>query len=567
MTVTEFVTKCDALKRKWRVRDKKITDWYDILLMKDELAQTGMESVTSNDPKTGYNLAKHLLTSSIIAHKVDIEDLTPEEISATSQLERFFAKRWMAEENHYRRTGRKGFKEELISLMLATGWYFVFSMVTNNRIWTEVWSPAEVYPDFGDEGLVEVAHIYPMTPAQANRKVKLQDWEVTRPFTTNTKLYDYWGYDNDGDLVNGIVLGRDFVKPLEKDFHLNNLMQKLGEPTIPVFASPIGGLPDRGSIITNENWQKNFGESIVATNEEMTKTYNKMLSFAQQATRSAAQHRWYEKAAGDYQILREEDMDKWGAIFRLGPNDEIGPLIPPAIPVELRTIMFEYSNMLQRGLFPWAVFGNVQQQMSYLAMANVASAAMQTLTPYSDAFTGLMSDLDNYQFNMMRYNSLKPYGFQMPDNLPEKVEFKVQADIEIPGYLIQRATVARMLDPTFRLPTRMVMDKFFPEVRDPLQAMAEARKDEAMNNPAAIMADAVIAYREQAERFRKVGDARSIRAAEVYEKLADSMEAQITGQPQQPTARREASPAEEAIMREAFPTREAARPVEGMGKI
>ncbi len=565
MKAGDLITKCGKLKSGWSTRDQKIRDWYNVLLLKDSLKQEGMETVTANDPKTGYNLGKHLLTSSTTAHKIDIEELKPNEIQATSYLESFATKRWVAEENRYRRMGRQSLKGELLGFMLATGWYSVFSMVSQDKIWTEVWNPIEVYPEYGSEGLIELAHIYGLTPAAANRKVKLMGWPVKSPFTHNVNLYDYWGYDNDGDLVNGIILGTEFVKDLQKDAALNNLMQKLGEPVMPVFMSPVGGLPDRGSIVKSKDWQKNYGESMVATNEELGKNYNKMLSFAQQATRSAAQHRWIERTAGDYQIAKEEDMDKWGAIFRMGPNDSLEPLVPPAIPIELRTIMFEYSNMLQRGMFPAAVFGNVQQQMSYLAMANVASAAMQVLTPFNDNYKGLMSDLNNYHFNMVKFNDFNPYDFKMPEGLPDQIEFHVQSDIEIPGYLIQRATVSRMLDPTFRLPTRVVMDKFWPEIRDPLRAMGESRKDDAMMNPKAIMVDSIIAYKEHSKALREAGDNES---AGLYDKLAASLEAELVGQqpPQQRTGR-EVSPGEQAIMREAFPTKEAQAPQEGMGRI
>ncbi len=222
--------------------------------------------------------------------------------------------------------------------------------------------------------------------------------------------------------------------------------------------------------------------------------------------------------------------------------------------------------MLQRGMFPAAVFGNVQQQMSYLAMANVASAAMQTLTPFNDAYKGLMTDLNNYQFGMMDANGFRPHNFKMPQELPDDFKFHVQSDIEIPGYLIQRATVARMLDPTFRLPTRVVMDKFFPEVRDPIKAMAETRKDDAMMHPKAIMADQVIAYKEHAAALKNDGQGES---ALLYEKLAASIETEIVGTPTAPRAsdNETSRKAESAIMNEAFPTKSAQEPQEGMGRI
>lgn len=568
MQVKDLTDACTNLKSSWQTRNDKIRDWYNILRLEDKLKQTGMETVTSNDPKTGYLLGKHLLTSSIVAHKIDIEDLDPTEIAGTSYLEKYATRRWVAEEDRYRRMGRQSFRGQLLGFMLATGWHSVFSMVTDDRIWTEVINPFDVYPKFGPAGMDEVAHIYTLSKLAASRKCRLMHWnEPARMPANKVEIYNYWFYDSDGDIANGIVMDRHFVKEPVKDVALNNLIQELGEPVMPFFVSPVGGLPDEGSILQSDTeWQKNFGESIVATNESLTNNYNKMLSFTQHAVRSAAQHRWFEKVAGDYHILKEADMDKWGAIFTMGPNDEIGPLPPPPIPVELRTIMFEYTNMLQRGLFPAAVFGNVQQQMSYLAMANVASASMQTLTPYGDDYSGLLSDLDNYHYNMIKVNNLRPYNFKMPEVLPDEFTFRVQVNIKIPGHLIQKATVSRMIDPTFRLPTRMVMDELWPEIKDPLEAIAETRQGEAMMHPKAILADAVIAYREHARRLKQAGQ---VEGAAIYEKLAASTEAEIVGPTTQPRGNGAGTTAaaEAAVMSEAFPTREAQRPQEGMGRI
>jgi len=150
------------------------------------------------------------------------------------------------------------------------------------------------------------------------------------------------------------------------------------------------------------------------------------------------------------------------------------------------------------------------------------------------------------------------------------VEFDVQADIEIPGYLVQRATVARMLDPTFRLSTDTVMDRLFPEVRDSLREQAKVRKDDAMSHPKAVLVDMVIAYREQARILREKG---LIDIAELYEKVAASVEAELSPQQQaaqQVRATRGAAPTErpeQAIMREVYPTREATAPLEGMERM
>jgi len=530
-----------------------------MLTLKDELAQEGMESVTSNDPRTGFNLGKHLITSSIVAHKISVEELATAEIAATSYLENYTTKRWTAEETRYRRMGRQSFKGQLVGLMLATGWISVFSMVEEDKIWSEVWNPYEVFPEFGRDGMIEVVHIYSVSPSEANLKAKNMGWNVKTPFTSKSNLYNYWGFDDSGDVVNGIILGQDFVKELQVDVNLTNLSQKLGKGILPVFMTPVGGLPDMGAI--DAKWQEHFGEGMVATNEALTKNYDKMLTYTQQLIRDTANPRWFERSSGETPILTEENMFKRGAIFRGAPGEDIMALPVPPIPVELSTTMFNYQNMLQRGAFPWAVYGNIQQQMSYLAMANIASAALQVLTPYMDGYRGLLSDLDNYWYNMIEESGYRPHKFNMPKNLPEEFEFEVQAEIEIPGFLIQRATVARMLDPTFRLSTTTVMDRMFPEIRDSLREQAKARKDDAMMHPKAIMVDQIIAYREQAKILR---DAQDVDSAELYEALAESMKAELTAPAPQPTGGL-ASPAEPG--RDVYPTREATAPVEGLGRV
>ena len=553
----KFITgKGAKLRSNWSTRNKKMKDWYNILTLKDELAQEGMESVTSNDPRTGYNLGKHLMSSSIIAHKIPSEEMDTPEVDATSYLESYVTKRWASEEKRYRQMGRQSQIGEIIAFMLATGWFAVFSMADGEHVWNEVWNPYEVFPAFGQEGLIENVNAYNMDPSVANRKAKLMGWDIDRPFTHKVALYNYWGFDNDGDVANGIVLGSKLVKPLVKDVALS----KVGR--LPVFISPVGGLPDTGAIMDGKRYQEHYGEALVATNEELSKNYNRMLTFAQQLMRDTANPRWFETSSGDTPILREEDMFKRGSIFRGAPGEDVGPLPVPPIPVELRTMLMDYQNMAQRGLFPWVIFGNIQQQMSYLAMANVASAALQVLTPYMDGLRGLLSDIDNYWTQLILDNDYTPYGFEKPDDLPDPIEFDVQADIEIPGYLIQRANVARMLDPTFKLATTTVMDRLFPEIRDSNKEVAKTRKDAAMMHPKAILVDQIVAYRQRARELKETNDPTNVETANLYEKLADSLEAEIVGVPpvpEQPVVKKP------GLLQEVLP-KEGNTPLEGLGR-
>jgi len=551
-----IIERCKTLKGKWSTRKKKFEDWYDILLLKDELEQEGMESVATNDPRTGFNLARHLLTTMIIANKIPSENLLPEQIAATSYLESFVVRMWAEQEKRYRSIGRQGWLSEAVMWLLATGWYSVFAMADDKNVWAEVWSPAECYPDFGPDGLVEHAHIYTLSPGAANRKLKVMGWNVSRPFTSDAVFYNHWAFDADGDAVNAVVAGTEFVKKPVKDLRVS----KVGR--LPIFTSPAGGLPDMGSIKTNKEWQGHYGESIVATNEELNHNYNKMRSFYQQAARNVAQHHWLELSQGETPIATDAAMALWGSVLHGQVGEDVRAIQPPALPVELTNIMFTYRNELERGLFPAAVHGNVQQQMSYLALANAASAAMQVLTPYKNGIEGLVTDVNNFWTDIITMNELNPRKFKTPDNMPDREDrlFDVTGDLEIPGYLVQKATVSRMLNPQFKLPEAWIMEKLFPEIKDALKAQADVRKESAFAHPKAIIVDSILAYREQARVLRK---ANNVSAAELYEKLAKSLEAELEI-PQQPSPR---PTGEGVVPREVMPAREALSPLEGMGRI
>jgi len=527
LTSRNIITQCTELKNYWSVRNKQFQDWYDILLLTNDLEQEDMESVISNDPGTSFRMALHLLTSSIISHKIPTEMLERPEIVDTSKLEHYVTNHWLRLGNNHRRLGKQSWLRELVSLMLATGWYSVFVLATPNELIAEVWNPMEVFPEFSSDGLLRCAHVYPLTPMAANRKAKLNKWPIERPFNSPTTLYNYFVVDDDGDVANAIVLGNNLVRPITK-----LARNEQASDVIPIFVSPVAGLPDMGIIKSGKGWQKNYGESIIAVNAVEYKNQNKMLSYIQQLVRDSANPRWFEQSRSDKGILSPETIFKRGGIFRGSPEDNVTPLPTVPIPVEIRTILFDYANRIQRGLFPWAIFGNVQQTTSGYMMSQIAAAAMNALTPYAEAMTGLIGDVDNYWLHEIKERGLKPYKLEMPKNIPPDAEFVVEYNINIPGSLVQRATVARMLDPTFRFDFATTTDLLFPEIKDPLRVQGRVNKDDAMMNEIAQALALIDVYRTMAREAKEDGDATT---SALYTKAADAVEAQLGGaQPKSP---------------------------------
>jgi len=539
MQANEIVGPCTELKKEWQARNSKMKEWYELLLLKDVLAERDMESYVSNNPRTFFNLALHLLTPDVIPIKLPEHKASRAQLGQLESVQTFLENQWSRLNRLSRRRGRQSWLRNLVSLVLSSGWYAVLAFVDpeTGECVAENWNPAEVYPEYGDEELLQVAHIYRLPPRAAKRKVAQKGWKYSGNISAPLMLYDYW-YLEDDKVMNAIVLGNTIVKlPLEAPF-----------ASIPVLVSPVGGLPDRGVIMEGDDWKEHVGESILATNERVYLDFNKQMTFLQQLLRDTAQPRWLEKSrSGD--ILREEDVFKRGAIFRMTPEENVETMPVNPVPVDVRTTLFDVSNEVQRGSLPWALYGNIQQQIASYLMSQITSAAQQVLKPYKEAIGNCLTDIDNNWITHIRDLGISANG-TIPD-ISEDLEVEVDYEISIPGDLIQRASVARMVNPTFRLSDHTVTSLLFPEIRNPLEEQAKVNADDALKHPVAITVSLVRSWRDEAVRLRDEGDSAT---AELFEKAADraeSMLGQEELQPTQPTTeRRTTTPAGEPVPRE-----------------
>lgn len=518
--ISELIRECDSLKSYWFPRKKKFREWYDMLLMIDTLAQKDMESFVGNDPRTAYNLALHLLSSQNIPHKIPVNKLTSEQTGPAAAVEDFLKLAWEGVAETHRRKGRQSWLRELVSFIIAVGWYSVFTVVTDKGCYAEIWNPANVFPRYAEDGLDRCVHTYPATVDSINRKIRAKDWSVSNKITTDETVRDYWKYDEGGAVVNYIMIGNQLVTTPPSNMTFD---------TIPIFISPVGGLPDMGSIVSGKEWRAQIGQSMIATNETVYKYLNKHWTFSLQLLRDTAQPRWFEKSRSGESIMKPEDVFKRGTIFRGAPEDTIEALAVPPIPVELRSDRLDMEAMLQRGGPPYALYGNVQQAMSAYLMAQVSAAAQQAFAPYHQAVIDVLSDIDNFWISMIRKHNIKPYGFELPAEITEDIRVTASYDIKIPGDLAQKATVARMLSPTFKLSETKVMSELFPEITNPVKEQAQARKDVAMQHSVMATISLVQALRESAMKCRELGDTN---AATLYEKAATTAEASIAPAPQ-----------------------------------
>lgn len=516
MDANQVVQESADLEKDWQSRNAKFRDWYKILLLEDTLKQKDMESFTSNDPKTFFNLSRHLLTPDIIPHEVRAAaDTKQGPRTAESQFEavnNFLELQWKRHDRLSRRRGMQSWLRNLVSFVLATGWYSVFAVATEDGTTAEVWNPAEVFPDFGDEELVRCVHKYTVSFRAAERKLAKKGWTFPGLLPkVPTTVYDFW-YTEGENVRNVVVMANQVVKVDEvTPFTI-----------IPILTSPVGGLPDKGSIMEgSDDWKENVGESILATNEDIYKQFNKQMSFLQQLLRDAAQFRVLEKSRSGNVIENVDDIFKRGAVFRMSPEETLEAFAGPPVPVDVRTMLFDIQGMMQRGSLPYALYGNVQQEIASYLMSQITAAAHQILKDYKDAVQAVLEDVDKLWITHMKERNLIIDNFQIPTNLPEEVEVDVGLTINVAGDLLQRASVGRMLNPDFKLAETTTTKLLFPEIKDPTEEQAKVNAEMALKHPVALTVSTITGWRDEAVRLRQGG---ASQMADLLEKAADIME-------------------------------------------
>ena len=546
-----IITRCNDLKQFWSPRDAAMKRWYRMIEMIDELKTEKMESFVGNDPRALYNLVLHLLDSDIPHRVKEYNSADPAIVAAVSSVSRFFRTAWQDVQNNFRRTNpRQSLQRTSLAFMLTTGWYADFALVTDDgtRCYDEPWNPIDVYPMWDAMlGLSEVAHIYSASPTQAINMCKKNNWHLSNNNSQwrasagrAIKIYDYWWveladvFPFTKTVWNAIVIDSILVKYEQTRFK-----------RMPIYVAPVGGLPDMGSLSEGvlptysstlklqtqesdpERWKAELGQSIIATNEHIYRTWNKWWSFSLQLLRDTAQPRIFERSRSGKAIVKPEDVFRRGPIFRGGPDDSVEFIGAPPIPLELRSTQLDLEAMMQRGGVSWSMYGNVQGQLTAYVMSQIAASANQVIRPFHQANIYRIEDIDNDWLADIAERGVKPYNWKYPDDLPDNVYVSADYDIEIPGDLVQRATTARMLDPDFRLSYTYVMKKLFPDIEDQMQERAQVRADQAEMHPSNSIIALIQYYRRQAAYLSKIGDRETAR---LYDTVADATQSMLTAE-------------------------------------
>jgi hypothetical protein len=497
-------------------------DWYDMLLLTDKLAQEGLESVCANDPRTTYNLAHYLLTAGEMHHNIPVNTDSAIELEKQSRVERAIEYLWDGVNKKRMRGGNQSFLSELNFYILALGWYslIVSYEETEQKGIAVLWNPADVFPKYSDGELTECVHEYKMPIIAAQRKATMNGWSYKPTRSTGEVIIDdYYYIDENNNLVESVLIDNKQV------------MAETPRDDVLLLVAPVGGFPDRGSIIPGDaNWVQRVGQSILETNRATYEKINRWLTFELQILRDTAQPKYKEISMGDPKV-RPEQLAQRGAVFQFNPGEDLSVINPAPIPLEIQTALVEFDREKQRGSFGDALYGMLDGNISGFALSQAIETANRVLYHYQNAKNYVISECDKFWLTKIPEGS-KAFTIRgrtleevASKEIPEDVEVIVDSELATPRDWLEKATVANylrdMLDDT------TIMDQIL-NVKDPEGVRRRREIDRLEQHPQIINTKMITYCIKHAEYLRHMGDNNQ---AQIFEMAAQGLMNQLGALP------------------------------------
>jgi len=552
MGANEIIIECNALAGRYSERNSIFKENFLLLALNDEMAQEDMESFVANDPRTMWNMATYLLQPKPLVHKINRLDRQPmeaDEALATEVIENLLRRVWVQRNKRHMRKGKKDFFGEFIGMLNLTGWWAIpHGVLGNQRFLVDVWEPGHVYPDFSDdeeEGMVKLARITSMPVKAAHRRARRENWDISTLQQTTGSVTEYQLFElEEGKVLQSIVVGNALVA--EK-------VQLSGLRDIPVLVGATGGIPMVEDSVNIHSMHENrvsstrltraaAGQGILATNSGIFRSVNRQQTFVQQILHDTANPVTWERG-GQVIVNNPDDMNKRGAHFRMGFNEEIGTLGPNSIPPEFQTLLFNLRNMQQRGGFSDVVFGNIIQEVSATLVSQAAESAQQILSPFHVSSQYVVSEVSQGWFNVVKQNpgrfdglitTVEVAAFQVLQELDEEYEVNSSYAVRVPGDIANRVQMMRFASPSAEISPETSMNIFLHEVPNPREEMENVKAAEAERHPVMKMVALVGALQDAAVEVEEADPS----LAQLYVKTAERLmqELPTQGSPQ-PTSR------------------------------
>jgi hypothetical protein len=526
------------LRHRWRARDKRIEEIYDLRRLVDLWRKGRKTSYVSNDPLTYFNVSRHMLSSRQFKVRALMARETHEDRHEIGITERAVTSIFREFDDRQLRIQRLPWRQELADQILM-GWanifYGVFKGEDGRPIFrSDIWDNLTVYHDTDDDGLATVIHHYAVTPSTAQQKarergVALVEGQDVRRGPASVMVTD-WYHREAGFVWHALTIGDQEIIPAEQ-------MEEMDE--IPVLIVPVNGESRRSSSKITEDPVKWMFASILHPIERTVKDQNDWLSMVKDIGFRNAQKNYVTRTE-DAQGIEglEEAMRRGDSAINLRLEESVDPIGAVPMLTEVSFLTHKMEGDRQRGSIPNTFFADVAADTSGFLFSQLQAASLTNMGPYDFAYSFILRTLSQAYVEGFRDGGFSPitvkgrykddgnmegYFFDewKPSDVPNQVWIEVLTQLAIPRNRVQEISAMRQANAG--TPNLIDMTTLLDEVGgfdDPTIILERIREDNFRNSPANQMTEQVIEAQRMSEYYRAVGDEV---AAEAYEETATKL--------------------------------------------
>jgi hypothetical protein len=267
-TKDEALEKIDAMKDFWKLRDERMDDdkrFYDMDIGERTVSGNLVlrNICTTMVEKTARILGSQEPIYSVIPPKNILKD-------EAQQVEDFIRHAWSTWNRHWYLSGYSTLYHDMAHFLALRGWMAIRLRYNPDAdaeelpVSTRLVDPRSVYPHFGEEGIMYVAHVYTQTVAQVKESYPDAKGEWTErddeEFVNCKAYYDDWWY--------AFFIEDEEILPVRA--------HEFG--FVPWVIMISGGSPIRHTENDTQDWVKNVGPSIFHHIKEAVLALNRLMS-------------------------------------------------------------------------------------------------------------------------------------------------------------------------------------------------------------------------------------------------------------------------------------------------
>lgn len=472
----DVIDACTELQTFWKPRDDRAKKALEAYHMHDKLETAKKKDskayYISNEPRTLAETVISLISRKEPWPRIPVTTESTEDRKLISQVERMcIGIKRMADEQMRLQWKGPNIASLCAKNAVLRGWYGACKLIIDDdgNIFIKMFDPTEFYPELGPDKPRRIIHKYIMTVSEAQDEWLVAKYQPMNDKVKTVTVYDDWFYDNEGHVLNGVVIqdvsGGSFLK--RDKSKLNHYVK---EPTvveglerIPIIMGPITGTTIRSDTVPGVKWQATIGQDVYAMNmaldpdgANLYEQNNHFMSLMLELVDKAANRGLIGKSpSGDMTADRIDERAGGFTSLKTTESLEVQPYV--TAPIEINRIAADFAAQLQRGGVSWALTGQTPFEMSGYALDKLISSAMITLSAFVEGQRSFFKDFWGLFLEQYRQRGKRPVTFFgelktgrlfeeefKPEMLTKKYYIEPDLEAALPEDAAQRASVGQM---------------------------------------------------------------------------------------------------------------------------